>query len=372
MKKKIKMKQHSIVFSLALVFCLFSSTLVLGQTVEKSRQLSRSFLLGENTEIEISNKYGNIHLVNWEKDSVRFDIELIVKGPKQSKVDKTFDFIDFEFQSTKYYIIAQTNFEGSSFWNDVGDLTGTIFSSNTKTKIDYTVYLPKNASLKVLNKYGNIYTTNHSGEITIELSNGDLKAHHLSGKTNIKSDFGNCNIHRVDNGNMNINYSEFYLEEGGILDIESKSTEFHINDIDELQINSKRDKYFLKRVDSFKGNSYFSRINIEKLEKQIDFSTKYGDVEINQFAHKLSSFNVTTINTDLILHFGKDRQYTLDITVDEETKVYYSSEITNIKSMDKEGEEKLIKVDCIIGEDKTKMIPFTISCRGGTMSLKMK
>lgn len=40
--------------------------------------------------------------------------------------------------------------------------------------------------------------------------------------------------------------------------------------------------------------------------------------------------------------------------------------------MDKEGEVKLIKVDCIIGEDKTKMIPFAISCRGGTMSLKMK
>lgn len=365
------MKQRSIVFSLALSFSLFACILANGQTVEKSRKLSKSFLLGSSTEIEIYNKYGNIHLVTWEKDSVHFDIELSVKGPKQSKVDKTFDFIDFDFQSTKYYVIAQTNFEGSSFWNDVGDLTGTIFSSNTKTKIDYTVYLPKKATLKVVNKYGNIYTTDHTGELTIELSNGDLKAHHLSGKTNIKTDFGNCNIHQIDDGKLNINYGEFYLEESKKLNIQSKSAEIHLTEVELLEIDSKRDKYLITHLGEIKGTTYFSRINIDELSQILSLSTKYGDIDIDKFSDDLNSFDLKSINSDVILHFTDNKQYTLDMTVNEETKVYYSADITDIKTKNLE-EEKQIKVNCTIGSNTKQIILLNLFSEGGSLSLKLK
>ncbi len=366
------MKQSRLVFSMVLLFSLFAGTLVLGQTVEKSKKFSRSFLLGENTEIEISNKYGNIHFVTWEKDSVRFEIDLSVKGPKQSKVDKTFDFIDFEFQSTKYYIIAKTVFEGNSFWNDVSDLTGTIFSSNTKTKINYTVYLPAGAPLKVVNKYGNIYTTDHTGEVNIELSNGDLKAHHLSGKTSIKTDFVNSTIHQIDDGRLNINYGEFYLEEGTNLNIESKSSEMHFQDIDELKLDSKRDKYFVENIGSIRGSTYFSRIDINKARKLFDLNTKYGDVDVKAFSDEFTSFNIKTHDSDITLHFTDDKQYNLDIIVDNETQIYYSSEIKNIKSTELKDEENLIQVDCIVGNNTQKTIPLKINSRAGSLSLKRK
>ena len=366
------MKQYRLVFSMVLLFCVFAGTLVFGQTVEKSKKLSRSFLLGENTEIEISNKYGNIHLITWEKDSVRFEIELNVKGPKQSKVDKTFDFIDFEFQSTKYYIIGKTVFEGNSFWNDVSDLTGTIFSSNTKTKIDYTVYLPADAPLKVVNKYGNIYTTDHSGEITIELSNGDLKAHYLSGKTTIKTDFGNSTIHKINNGRLNINYGELYLEEGVNLNIESKSAEIHLQEIVDLQMDSKRDKYFVQNIASIRGTTYFSRINIAEIKNQFDLNTKYGDVDIKGFSDELTSFTIKTHDSDITLHFTDDKQYDLDILVDVLTKVYYSAEIENIKTKKLLNLEKQIQIDCIIGDNSQQIIPITINSRAGSLSLKRK
>ena len=359
-------------FSLILLFSMLSSTLVQGQTFEESRTLSRSFPVGNDTEIEISNKYGNIHLIPWEKDSVRFEIELKVKGPKQSKVDKTFNFIEFDFHSTKYYIIAKTIFEGSSFWNDVSDLTGTVFSSNTKTTINYTVYLPADAPLKVSNKYGNIYTTNHTGKISIELSNGDLKAHHLSGNTTINTEFGNSNIQRIDEGSLNINYGEFYLEEGTHLNIESKSSEFHLEAVGNLQVDSKRDKYFVQNLKSVRGNTYFSRFEIDKISELFDVSTKYGDVDIKGFSDEIASFNMKTINTDVVLHFTDDKQYNLEFIVDKETQVYYSSEIKNIKSTDLEGKEKLIRVDCTIGNNPRQIIPITIKSQAGSLSLKLK
>ena len=366
------MKQSKLVFSLVIFLSLYSSALLLGQTVEKSKTLSRSFAVGSDTEIEISNKYGNVHLIPWEKDSVRFEIELKVKGPKQSKVDKTFSFIDFEFQSTKYYIIATTIFEGSSFWNDVSDLTGTIFSSNTKTTINYTVYLPAGAALKVSNKYGNIYTTDHSGKVSINLSNGDLKAHHFSGNTTISTEFGNSSIAKIDEGKLNISYGELYLDEGDHLQLQTKSSEIHLTGMGSLQIDSKRDKYYIQQAESIEGSSYFSRINIQQINKSISFNTKYGDMDIKGFSDKLTAFKIKTNDTDLTLHFTDDKQYQLKIIVDDKTQVYYSSDITNIKSKDLNDEEKHIEVDCVVGENTNKVIPMTINSQAGSLSLKRK
>jgi hypothetical protein len=366
------MKQSKLVFSLVLFFSLFSGVLVLGQTVEKGKTLSRSFAVGGDTEIEVSNKYGNIHLIPWEKDSVRFEVELKVKGPKQSRVDKTFSYIDFEFQSTKYYIIARTVFEGSSFWNDVSDLTGTIFSSNTKTTINYTIYLPADAALKVSNKYGNIYTTDHSGKVDISLSNGDLKAHHFSGNTSISTEFGNSSITKIDEGKLNISYGELFLDEGRNLQLQTKSSEIHLTSIGTLQLDSKRDKYYIQQVKSLSGSSYFSRLSLENIHESINLSTKYGEVDIKGFSDEFTTFKMKTHDSDLTLHFTDDKQYKLKMIVDSETRVYYSSDISNIRSKDLNDKEKRIEVDCVVGENTQKIIPMNINSRAGSLSLKRK
>ena len=127
------MKMRVLICSLVVLFALQGYN-IYGQTIEKSRSVTESFKITPETEIEILNKYGNIHIIPWEKDSVKFEIELMVRGTKQSKVDKSFDYVEFDFKTTKYYIIAQTLFAGkSSFWSDVSDLTGAIFNSSTKS-----------------------------------------------------------------------------------------------------------------------------------------------------------------------------------------------------------------------------------------------
>ncbi len=367
------MKMRVSICSLVLLMTLFLGYTAQGQTVEKSRKITETFKVEPGTEIEIVNKYGNIHLIPWEKDSVQFTIELMVKGTKDSKVDKSFDYIEFDFKTTKYYIIAQTLFAGkSSFWSDVSDLTGAIFNSSTKTKIDYTVRLPANVKLKIMNKYGNIYTTDHTGELEIELSNGDLKAHNLVGKTIIMSEFGNTNIKKIENGILNISYGEFEIEEAGKLTIESKSTKFDIENVTSLNLNSKRDKFYLKDVGQVYGTTNFSQLEIDQLGQKININAKYGDIDIKSFSDHVSEFKIDADNADITLHFTDNKQYIIDATVDTQTEVLYSADIKNIASKDLEGEEKLVEVKCTIGSDKTKKIPIKMTTRAGSISLKLK
>ena len=356
-----------------LPFTLLFGYNIYGQTVEKSRTVTETFKIGPDTEIEIINKYGNIHLIPWEEDSVRFEIELMVRGTKQSKVDKSFDYIEFDFKTSKYYIIAQTLFAGKSgFWSDVSDLTGAIFNSSTKTKIDYTVYFPANAMLKIMNKYGNIYTTDHFGELEIELSNGDLKAHHLAGKTKITHEFGNANIKQIDDGNLNISYGEFKIDRAEKLVVESKSSKFYFEEIGDLELNSRRDKFYLEEAGHIHGFTNFTIIELDLLSYKFNLTTKYGDIDIKSFSNDVESFKIKSNDTDITLHFIDNKQYKLDITVNDRTDVMYSADIKNITSKELGGDENLIEVKCIVGTDESQVIPVKMDSRAGSISLRLK
>ncbi len=367
------MKKIASLCSLLLILLLISGNMGYGQTIEKSRSYTETFKMGPETEIEIINKYGDIHLIPWKKDSVRFEIELMVRGTKQAKVDKSYDYIEIDFKDTKYYVIAQTLFAGkSSFWSDVSDITGAIFNSGTKTKIDYTVYLPADANLKVTNKYGNIYTTNHTGKVELKLSNGDLKAHHFSGPVSITNEFGNINVKKIDDGILEINYGECFIEEAGELKLTGKSSEFHIDNADALNMDSRRDKLFLGTVGKLSGSTNFSLLELEELTQTLVLNSKYGDIDISGFSDKLRSFSLWTNDTDLTLHFTDDKQYVMDMKVDDRTQVLYSADITNITSRELGGEDNLIQVDCIVGKNKSLSKLLEISANGGSVSLKLK
>lgn len=367
------MKVKVLTCSLALGSILLLGLNTKGQTFEKSRSVEKAFLIRPETEIEIANKYGDINLVMWEKDSVRFKIDIDVKGTKESRVDKSFDFIEVDFKNSEYYVIAQTLFAGkSSFWSDVSDLTGAIFNSSTKTKIDYTVYLPAYANLKVTNKFGNIYTTDHTGSIEINLSNGDLKAHTFSGDTKITTEFADLDINKIVQGKLDISYGELRLEEGGQLEIGSKSSRFEIADIKSLKLDSKRDKYYINRIDNLLGSNYFSLMEIDELGTKISLTAKYGDIQIKKFSNQVNSFKINSDNTDITLHFTDDKFYKMSFTVDEKTEVMYSADIKNIKSSEPQGDEKLISVKAHVGNETSKMVPVNLDCRGGTIALKLK
>jgi hypothetical protein len=298
---------------------------------------------------------------------------LLVKGSKQSKVDKSFDYIEFDFKTSKYYIIAQTLFAGkSSFWSDVSDLTGAIFNSSTKTKIDYTVYLPADVTLKLMNKYGNIYTTDHTGNLEIELSNGDLKAYHLSGETKINIEFGNANVKQIENGMIQVSYGEMQIDEANRIIVESKSSKFYIKEADDLDINSKRDKFYLGQAGYMHGLTNFSTIEADVVTQKVDLATKYGDVDLKSFADSFENLNIKSENTDIIFHFTDDKQYEMEFVLDERTQVMYSADIENITSKNLDEDGKIIEVKCIVGNNPRRVAPLKLDSKGGTISLKLK
>ena len=365
------MKRKALKFKfLAVCLMLVTGGALRAQTFERNRSLERSFALDDKQEIQIQNKYGDIHLVPWDKDSVRFEIELSVTSNKQSKIDKIFDYVDFEFKDSRYYVIAQTVFKGqNNFWTEISDLASTIFSSGTHTQIDYTVYFPANNDLKIENKFGNVYTTDQFGRLDLTLSNGDFQAHALEGPARIKLDFGNATIDRIDNGNLVTSYSEITIENTDNLITESRSSKIYLTSASSLQINSKRDKYYIKNVQDLGGDAFFSNLSIDNAGDRINLRTTYGDVKLQAVGAKFRLMDLSAENTDLTLYLDKQHYFLMNLTRDDRTQMVFTSTLLTKKESPLDEDAKTFKVECTAGNAEKPKVSLNLNTKGGKIYL---
>jgi len=352
---------------------LASATGGWSQTYERSKSVSRSFPANKGTEIQVLNKYGNITMIPWEKDSVRFEIMLTVKATKQSKADNTFDFIDFDFKATQYYVIAQTVFQGESdFWAELSDMTKSMFSSGQSTQIDYTVYFPADAGVRVENKFGNIYTTDHLAKASFTLSNGDLRAHSFSDDAQIHLEFGSATIEEMKRGKLNINYGDVTIGNGEFLEIESKSSEIAITSVNDLRINSKRDKLRLTTLGSLSGESSYTTLNIAEITGQMELKLFYGILDVNRITNSSDYITLNSQYAEITLKPDLQVTCSVSLTYNERTQITYPDTPVEKTESVVNAEEKIKKVEFLLGPKQGKSIPVTIRTNAGKITFKNK
>jgi DUF4097 and DUF4098 domain-containing protein YvlB len=202
------MKQYNKIIGILLFVTLVVNLplLIKAQTYSEKREQGKSFKLKSGTVIQITNKYGNVNVIPWEKDSVRIEVSMSAQSKQAAKVVKILTSIDVEMMSTANSISARTVFYDNSatFWKDVVSYAGQVINTSNNLQINYTVYMPVANDIKIDNKFGNVYMDNHSGNADITVSNGDLQARNFSGGLKLKIEFGSANFQDADEAQLNI------------------------------------------------------------------------------------------------------------------------------------------------------------------------
>ncbi len=288
----------------AFILYLFILSQASAQVFERTRKVTKEFKAYSETALEIYNKYGNINVFTWAKDSVKIEINLDIKANKQNKADKIYDYIDFEFSATKYYIVARTHVgqnEGS-FLSELSDLASTLFTGGNKAQIDYFIYVPANMDVKFVNKFGSIYTTDHKGKFSVDLSNGDLKANNITGLCTFKVNFGNANFNYIESGTLDIGYGELDVESIKEVSITSKSSTININKAGKLNFDSRRDKINIGEVSAIKGTTSFSYLTLKSFAGQFEMTTEYGEVNFEKIPSKFALIDLTSKYTEIQIY----------------------------------------------------------------------
>jgi hypothetical protein len=311
------------------------------QTYAESKNIVRSFPVNPETRLDISNKYGKIQVIQWKKDSVRLEVELAVKSSSMSKLEKIMDNINIEFTGTNYYIIANTKFgtTNNSFLTDLMDLSGAIIPSKNQVEINYTVMAPSNITINLSNKFGDIFIDDMKGNVTISLSNGDIKINRLEGESDINVNFGNGTINYLNNAKLILTYADFEIRNAGQLTLVSKSSKIRINKVDIIKTESSRDKYSISEVNNLFGESYFSHLQIFKLNEEVNFISRYGDFTADSVATDFSYINLSSEYADLDLTLSQASSYFLEVRYNPEVIIWFPEGFTNLEKVNKSPTE---------------------------------
>jgi len=345
------MKQGTQYKSILLLGFVLASFSMYGQAYRKNKNTTKSFAIEQNTELNIRNKYGRVQLINWEKDSVKFEISMEVHNKKEAKAIAIIEDIQIGFMSSKHYLESKTSFIGEdNFWSGVKDKTGNVFSSDNKISIDYKVYLPTDMAVTIENKYGDVMLDDHLGNTTVTLSNGDLKAHYLGGFTKLNLEFAYANIKKMESGQLNLGYhSELQLGSANELIIDSKSSRIKIDKADKLEIKSHRDKYSVKSVGLFKATNSYTYLEIGSLQNQLSIIAKYGDIDIKLIDNKVSSLSFEVDNTDINMVQPGVVPLSFELIYNEKAGLYFYEPLKNKETTIEDEKEKLVKTTGTLG-----------------------
>jgi len=329
-------------FKLFLYILLIGIQNNIAQVPEYTRHLTKSFRVTGSVAVEISNKYGKIQVIPWDEDSVRFDIDLRIRAKDNQKLEKMRQNIEFEFTPGQYFLIAQTKFgdTGSDVFKDLVDIAGSYLSASNSVNINYTVMIPAYLTLKIENKFGDVYFDDHNGALNLVLSYGDFKANRLNGRTEIRLSSGDADINYLKEATLTCSYANVHVRECSMLTAQSQSSVVTIEKTGNLKLNSRRDKLYLNEINYVSGETYFSAVNIGTLNSSVTLGGRYGDIIIDNVRRSFIEVNITSELTDLALSFERPLVFDFDLTHHQSVIFTYPKNLVQFSTKVINAEEK--------------------------------
>ena len=361
------MKCKTIITAAVLIAVYFSAS---AQVFEKAKSETRSFPAAKGCTVNISNKYGSIQVIPHELDSVKFIVEVKVTNKKEEDAEKKLNAVSVNFSSNPYLVTASTVFLDSpgQWQSDLNDLAKSVFNPTNKVEINYFVYLPPSVSLKIDNKYGNIFVADHTGPVDITLSNGDLKAGNISNDVSFRFSFVKASVNSVINMSSDMNYSELTIKKINNARITSKSSKFWISSVSKLDIDSRSDKFAIDTVSTVNGKTSFSGLVTGVLKDGMLLTSTYGDLNLSEVLPSAKFININAEYTDIIVILRNDVSCKLFADY-RKTKINYTPGIGDLATTVTDAEKQQANLSGKIGQEADPAASIQISALSGSITL---
>lgn len=316
----MKLLYNGIFLTLFLLSCTYA---IAGSVYEETKEIKRAFDLNSESYIEIENKYGNIEILNWDKDSVLFEISVTVRSQKHHKLDEMLGRIDVDFTSASDFVLAQT------LWaDDVGFFTKGMYDvkkglgSEDKIEVNYKVFMPKWVSLDIKNRFGNIFMGTHEGDLEIQVHYGDFRARKIVNGKKIEVKFGKLKVNDIEYANLKLqSVRSADIDRARDLMIESSSSELEISEAVKLNIDSKHDEVIFEEIEELSGNFSLSYVEIKSLNKSMITKSKLGTIRVKEANTSAENINLEGNKTEIYIGLDDFFEGKVELDVNDDPRL---------------------------------------------------
>lgn len=298
---------------LAIILFLLPLCDLTAQNNTETRSYIKSFPADKETQLEVINKYGTVQITSWNKDSVLIRAEIKAFASSDDKLEKMFDGVSVKITDSKPVILAKTDFAHNMIFENFKGMTGKIFSYDSRVEINYYINIPEYLNLKIENKYGDVYMENNKGDFSVTVTNGSFKADALGKGSTLNLGFCDAVITSVASGKLDASFSEITISHTEDMSVNSISSKYKIDNAGLLRVESRRDDFTINNIESLQGNSYFTDYEIDSLKNNINLTTRYGNLNIDNIENGFESLNLNSGYSDISMGFDPASSYSIDI-----------------------------------------------------------
>jgi len=350
---------------------LIAAKPVQAENFEAKKEYHKNYPVTANTSLDITNKYGDITIKDWDKNEISIDVIIKVTSSTKEKAEKKIKNIDVVFTEENGTIKAVTEIDEN--FNNNAIFTINVIDSNSKNQsfsIDYVINMPKDLKLKLKNKYGDIFINNIQGKSTIVLKYGNLKANKMmfddsKPLSTISLAYSDANIINSNWIEMTADYSDISIDNNTALILASKYSDIKVGKSVAVVCNSKYDDYKLGNIGNFVTTSKYTDFKIDELADKFDVDCDYGDIKVKVMKSDFTKIKIITKYTDVSIPLSKNSNYTI------KGNIKYGDIKLNsgFEKLNKSDESFETIVDGVFGKDGSQKATITIRSEYGDIDL---
>jgi len=311
--KKTGDMNYKIYMTAALLVC--SIVTVSGQQTTSSRTYMKSFRVSNSPTLDVSNKYGNIHITHAGNDSISIRVEVTASSGNESKLEGMMGDVEISMTMTNQTVRAQTVFGKSvnTVLETFKGLTKNIINYDSRIQVDYFIECPPSTLLRLSNSYGDVYIGEVTEELTLTLSNGSFDADEIKNAVSVDMTFCKADIGSVDKGRISVSFGELRVKKAGNVSVTARSSKVRLENAVSINLDSKRDVFNIGTAATVTGTTYFSDISAEKLTGELSLVTKYGNISFEDVSAEFSLIDINSSYADVDLSMNAGASYSLEI-----------------------------------------------------------
>ncbi|MCB0430976.1 MAG: hypothetical protein H6585_06135 [Flavobacteriales bacterium] len=337
---------------LTLLCCVLPLFSAVAQDISQTKEIRKQFAFGQGCRLDVENKYGNVHVTTWDKDSVAVVIQVDVGGKKQEDVDKILGMLDFSLTGTPAQVTLKTLWaENANAWQRSAMELKKGLSSHIRMQVDYHITMPARGDIDLDNRFGDVYLPVLQGKTRITVNHGDLRVDGLIGNSTVDVSYGKAKIRQMGNGSIKLVFGDLVVDKAGDLDLETSSAQVEILEAESLRIDSRHDTYALSNLASLKGKTLFTDIRLRKLTRLADLDVRYGDIDLGGIQSTCAEVYLQGSYTGLNLEFAEDAPFSLHAELENNKELTLPSVLT----VSQQETDKTLLVDGKMERAKTRV-----------------
>ncbi|EDP96846.1 hypothetical protein U8527_00870 [Kordia algicida OT-1] len=343
------------------VVCLLSFQSTLAQH-KRTKEIKETHAFSNESKLYLENKYGDIFVSGWEKNSIEIIVNIEAESKNAEKSEKLLNRVKTSI------ILTDTELKlTSTIAKKEGGFLGRLDPfKNEKTKINYTIYMPKKAMMEVYNTYGNIIISDWNGALKANIEHGKMQLSSAIQNADITIKFGKLNAINLEASTVKANDATLTIHNGNDLKITSDGSEMTLNNMKNLELNSNKDNTDILKVDGISGSIKHSKTFLKNLGGKTILDLYYGELRVLKHITTSPEININQKESEVYINIS-DINFTFKAKL-EQGVLRIPKTMNNIESEIIDRKDKIRRISASYGAKNNG----TITCTGykGVILLK--